>query len=237
MGAESTEQTYWKSVQVRFQQARRHSQGIAELSYSFLQYIRLCMTVGFFALPFVTHRGILCIIWKMFTVHITNAVQATSCVLGVLVMIPKIATWALHCGLSAAFAGGPGFFTSLGASDRVWYAILSMFGPAGPVLMLAGITTFIVIRDNLDGVYDKGQARLILNNPAKPCLSLWQKFSLVAKNQYDMLTLTEPTVVLFGMIPELMATWSLVWRGTAFEYLVAPKPLTHLIQGKSERQE
>merc|ERR1712066_695874 len=106
--AESTEQTYWKSVAVRFQQARRHSQGIAELSYSFLQYIRLCMTVGFSALPFVAHRGILCIIWKMFTVHITNAVQATS----------------------------------------------------------------VVVRDCRDGTYDKGQAGLILGNPAKPCLSL-----------------------------------------------------------------
>lgn len=229
--AESTEQTYWKSVAVRFQQARRHSQGVAELSYCFLQYIRLCMTVGFSTLPFVAHRGILCIIWKMFTVHIINCVQATSVVLGVLVTIPKFTTWALDGGLSAAFAGGQGFFASMGASDIVWYAVVSVFGSAGPVFMLAGITTFIVLRDSLDGTYDKGQAHLILSNPAKPCLSFWQKLSLVTQVQWDMSTLTEPTVFLYGMIPELMAAWSLVWRGTAFEYVVAPKPLT---QGESE---
>jgi len=229
--AESTEQTYWKSVAVRFQQARRHSQGIAELSYSLLQYIRLCMTVGFSALPFVSHRGILCIIWKMFTVHILNAVQATSLVLGAIFMILKLITWALEGGLSASFAGGQGFLASLGASDISWHAVMSIVGSAGPVMTLTTITTFVVVRDCLDGTYDKGQARLILNNPAKPCLSLWQKFSLLGRYQWEVMTLAEPTVLVYGMIPELMATWSLVWRGTSFEYSVAPKPLT---QGKGE---
>jgi len=229
--AESTEQTYWKSVAVRFQQARRHSQGIAELSYSFLQYIRLCMTVGFSALPFVSHRAILCIIWKMVTVHIINAVQATSLILAALVMISKFTTWALAGGLSAGFAGEQGFFASLGASDIAWHAVVSMLSPAAPVMMLGGISTFVVVRDCLDGTYDEGQACLILSNPAKPRLSSWQKFSLACRNQWDFATLSEPTVLLFGMFPELMATWSLVWRGTAFEYLVAPKPLT---QCKSE---
>merc|ERR1719401_2040085 len=133
--AESIEQTYWKSAAVRFQQARRHSQGIAELSYISLQYIRLCMTVGFSALPFVAHRGILCIMWKMFTVHIINAVQATSIILAALVMIPKFTTWALAGGLSAAFAGEQGFFASLGASDIAWHAVVSMVSPPAPVLI------------------------------------------------------------------------------------------------------
>merc|ERR1712190_286214 len=98
-------------------------------------------------------------------------------------MIPKVITWALDGGLSVAIAGGQGFLTSLGASDISWHAIMSMVGSAGPVLTLAGITTFVVVRDCLDGTYDKGQARLILSNPAKPRLSLWQKYSLVCLNQ------------------------------------------------------
>merc|ERR1712083_261506 len=30
--------------------------------------------------------------------------------------------------------------------------------------------------------------------------------------------------VMFGMIPELMAAWSLLWRGGVSEYIVAGKP-------------
>jgi hypothetical protein len=224
--AESVEQDTWESIKVRFTQARRHSQGIAELSYCFLQYIRLCMTVGFFTLPIATHRGVICVIWKMFTVHVTNTVQATSLVLGGLVMVQQLIMWALNGGLSAFLAGGTGFFSSMGITDVAWYAIMSALGPVWPVAMLSGATTFLVIQANLNGHYDAGQARLIQGNPAKPKLSLRQSLSLVVRNQWDMITLAEPTVVLFGMVPELMATWSLIWSGTAFEYLVAPKPLT-----------
>jgi hypothetical protein len=103
---------------------------------------------------------------------------------------------------------------------------MSALGPVWPVAMLSGATTFLVIQANLNGQYDAGQARLIQSNPAKPKLSWRQSLSLVARNQWDMITLAEPTVVLFGMVPELMATWSLIWSGMAFEYVVAPKPLT-----------
>jgi len=226
--AESAHQEYWSSVAVRFLQARRHAQGVAELAYSLLQYIRLCMTVGFFSIPLVTHRGITCIIWKMFTVHITNVVQATSLVLGVLAIVPKAVLWALGGGLSTFLAGGAGFFASVGATDVAWYAMVCTLGPLPPVMMLASFTTFVVVQDVLDGRHDVGQARLIQNNPAQPRLSLWQKISLLAWNQREIMTLGEPTVLLFGMVPELMAIWSLIWRGTAFQYLVAPKPLTRV---------
>jgi hypothetical protein len=224
--AESPEQETWSSIKVRFTQARRHSQGIAELSYCFLQYIRLCMTVGFFALPIATHRGALCVIWKMFTVHVTNTVQATSLCLGALVMVQKLTMWALNGGISTFLLGGADFFTSAGITETARYAMISIIGNVGPVTLLSALTTFLVIRANLNGHYDAGQARLIQNNPAKSELSMRQSLSLLARFEWDFLTLGEPTVMLFGMVPELMATWSLIWRGTAFEYLVAPKPLT-----------
>jgi len=71
-------------------------------------------------------------------------------------------------------------------------------------------------------------AGLIRDNPAeKALLSLQQKFKLAVNLQWEITTLTEPTVVIFGMIPSVMAAWSLIWRGLSFEYQVAPKPLTH----------
>merc|ERR1719230_1165847 len=110
-----------------------------------------------------------------------------------------------------------------------------MFGPAAPVLLLVTITTWLVVTDNLDGRYDKGQAGLILDNPAKPVLTFRQKLSLIAKNQFEVFNYTEPTVVLFSMIPELQATWSLIWRGTTFEYAVAPKPQAQTDMAKDKK--
>merc|ERR1712032_1000953 len=42
----------------------------------------------------------------------------------------------------------------------------------------------------------------------------------------------EPSIVVLGMIPELMASWSLA-RGAAFEYLVAGKPVKPTMQWRS----
>jgi hypothetical protein len=228
--AESANQEFWSSIKERFTQARRHSQGIAELSYCFLQYIRLCKTVGFFTLPFRTHMGIIAIIQKMFTVHVTNAVQATSLVLAALVTTLPLVMWVFDGGLDKFLAGGAGFFTTMGVTDIAWYAICSTIGPTTPIFMLTGGTTFLVVRDSLDGRYDCEQARFIQNNPAKPKLTFQQSLSLMFWSQYEIISCGEPTILLFGMIPELMAAWSLIWRGTAFEYIVAAKPVD---KGKS----
>merc|ERR1719408_491198 len=115
--AESIDQDYWKSIAVRFTQARRHSQGIAEISYLVLQYVRLCQTVGFRKLPFRTHTGCFGIFWKMFTVHIINVVQASSVVIGVLATIPSLILWVLSGGVSEWISSGVGFLASRGISE------------------------------------------------------------------------------------------------------------------------
>merc|ERR1719387_2572398 len=76
------------SVHARFQQARRHSQGIAELSYVLLQYYHLLQETGFWRLPLQTHAKILGIASKMGTVHIVNQVQAMALVFAMLLLIP-----------------------------------------------------------------------------------------------------------------------------------------------------
>jgi hypothetical protein len=72
---------YWASFVARFQQARRHCQGIAEVSYIFLQYFHLVAAVGLRRLPMLTHLKVLGIAWRLSTVHIINTVQAMSLVL------------------------------------------------------------------------------------------------------------------------------------------------------------
>jgi hypothetical protein len=173
--AESADQEYWSTIADRFVQARRHSQGVAELSYCLLQYIRLCMNVGFFKLPFVTHSGIICIMWKMFTVHITNSVQASAVVIGEFVVAAKLIRTVLAGEFLMLLAGNAGFLSSMGITDTAWRFVLSVLGPGNLLFALGQIIVCAVIIDVLEGRYDKGQRSMIQNNPAKPLLSFWQK--------------------------------------------------------------
>merc|ERR1719158_229931 len=81
------------SIHARFQQARRHSQGIAELSYVLLQYAHLLRETGIRRLPVSTHGKILGIAAKMGTVHIVNQVQALALVFAMLLLVPGALSW------------------------------------------------------------------------------------------------------------------------------------------------
>jgi len=70
---------WWASTVARFQEARRHSQGLAELGYFSFQYVRF-MAAGFSRLSIRTHTGIRSIAAKMFIIHIFNSVQPFSVV-------------------------------------------------------------------------------------------------------------------------------------------------------------
>ena len=67
------------STVARFQEARRHSQGLAALGYFLFQYVRL-MAAGFSCLSIRNHVGIRSIAVKMFIIHIFNSVQPFSVV-------------------------------------------------------------------------------------------------------------------------------------------------------------
>ena len=67
----------WAATVARFQEARRHSQGVAELGYVSFQYVRLT-GAGFTRLSIRSHMGIRSIAVKMFIIHIFNSVQPFS---------------------------------------------------------------------------------------------------------------------------------------------------------------
>jgi len=84
----------------RFQQARRHCMGVAELSYVLLQYVHLVLDTGFWHLPLHTHAGIWSLAWKMHTVHIMNNAQAFSFVAAAVTSLPSLFGWLYTGGLA-----------------------------------------------------------------------------------------------------------------------------------------
>ena len=216
---------WWASSVARFQQARRHSQGVAELGYVLLQYVRL-MAAGFSRLSIRAHRGILSIAAKMFIIHIFNSVQAFSVVVTVSMVIPRILAWVWSGGLSIAAGSlmSQGIAVTIGAESGnvARWLLVAAFGPTAPLAFLIGVTLYLVIGDVLEGRYTKDAT-----GETKDCiesLTLWRRISLIGCIQHDMIALGEPVIILYGLIPVTLAAWSLLFSGTKFEYIVAAKP-------------
>lgn len=240
---------YWASCWARFQQARRHSQGVSELSYVILQYITLMMTPGRRAMAFKTHMAVFNIAFKMANVHIIQMVQTLSILMATLFLVPQTIGWALGGGLSTLMgnAAVEGVFTALSSQSfggLAKWAIFSTFGPIPPIGMLMSVTSFLVVQDALSGKFTQD-----LFNPGKSfksvmpgmcpesqeseCegkrsglrpFSLWQSVQLFLMIQSDYFGCAYVTLIGYGLIPVTMACWSLLKRGQKFEYIVAAKP-------------
>jgi hypothetical protein len=223
------------SCHARFQQARRHSQGIAELSYTLFQYINLLRTVGFKGLTNKAHYMVLCILWKMNTVHLTNtlhafAVMLTSHCASVQVwdMIARgeLMNW-LTIDLPMKLSQGA-------SNDGIMYWTgASILGSFLPLSLMMSYTSYQVVKDSLEGRMvpflekrkaeaKEGKEGIPPAQDPKPLGALMQT-ALAALILFDYAVLAETTVVIFGLIPEVLACYSLA-RTNKFEYIVAAKP-------------
>lgn len=237
------------SVHARFQQARRHSQGIAELSYVLLQYAHLLRETGIWALPARTHSKILGIAAKMGTVHIVNQVQALALVFASLMLVPGAVYWVWSGGLSATFhvASSVGYFKAIwaatGGLGGLLKYLLAIFGPIPPMGLLMTATTTLVIMDVLEGrlTQTPGQkegtkdyltntdvqgAALISpgSKTGSASFGFMGRLKLFLHVQNDYFSMAHFTLLAYGLLPVSLAAWSLLRRGHKFEYIVAAKP-------------
>lgn len=151
---------YWASLRARFDQARRHSQGVVELGYVLLQYARLTANTGFFSLPFRTHVAISSIAIKIHTLHITATAQATALILTMATkLIPAIKNWVLAGGISAllssaSITGITGqAFDGFSALDSPLRALISSLCQISVVMVLYTFTAYLVVKDLVEGRY------------------------------------------------------------------------------------
>jgi len=229
---------YLQSCVARFLQARRHSQGVAELSYAMLQYSRVFVAGGGRRLTWSAHRKVIAICWKMAMVHIINNVQAVSLLLAFSVTGLAVLQWLWSGGYAELWSGGLAStgIANVSAYDAAKWALVGIFGPAPPVGIMSATAIFVVIKDVVEGRYmvgvapeapEAGSEEVKQDHLAPPPekLGMWKSTVLAAKTQYDMFSLAEPTILLYGMVPAIMASWSLLCKGPAFDYIVAEKPM------------
>jgi len=227
------------SVRARFQQARRHSQGVAELSYLLLQYARLLQAVGPRALAWATHRQFLMLIAKLLEAHIVSVAQGVGTVAALALLVPGAWRWcaAGGCTRMLAEAAAPGLAAVTGAvsvSGARW-ALCAIFGPVPPCMLLFILTTYVVARDLLEGRLARGGggaqgavrcAAAAAGQAAGQAgrLGLAARARLLGMVANDWLNMGYSSLLAYSLVPVALACHSLMWRGPAFEYVVAAKP-------------
>jgi len=153
---------YVSSLLARFQQARRHSQGVVELGYVLLQYARLA---GHSSLPRRTHMAIICIVVKLHTLHITATAQCFALIMaGVTKITPSIFRWITAGGMTTMLGqvlkGEFGRIVTQGfdhysALDSAQQAMAASVGQISGVTVLYSVTCFVVMRNMIEGEYYK----------------------------------------------------------------------------------
>jgi hypothetical protein len=150
---------YVASCWERFKQARRHSQGVVELGYVLLQYVRLMKLTGVLALPSQTHLSILAIAGKMHTLHITSTAQCFALIMAVATtIVPTTFRWVMAGGLQALWAShGADTSTQLlngwGALNLAQQALASSLSSISGVVVIYSVTCFVVVKDLFEGRY------------------------------------------------------------------------------------
>jgi hypothetical protein len=156
---ESPDGNYLSSVWARFQQARRHSQGVVELGYVLLQYTRLFQSTGFFKIPWRTHTAIMSIVFKIHTLHITATAQCFSLIMSfITTIIPNLLRFVLAGGIWVFVQDGTSgimqqLSTGWGALNFAQQALAASLGQVLGVTGLYSFTCWVVILDLIEGSY------------------------------------------------------------------------------------
>ncbi|CAJ1444239.1 unnamed protein product [Effrenium voratum] len=163
---ESTE-GYTASLFARFQQARRHTQGLVELGYVFLQWARLSSSVGFRKIPWRTHFSIAMIAAKMHTIHIIATNQCFALIMvGLVRVLPRlgsIAAWILQGGLLELFEDSSEISNSWSGLNRAQQALLGVLSQISGIMLLYALTCALVVADMVEGTYYRNATSAMLS--------------------------------------------------------------------------
>jgi hypothetical protein len=217
---------YFASCYARFQQARRHSQGVAEFSYILLQWISVWYeTHG--QMPLRSHAQIFCLAYKYCTVHIWNTVTA----MFYLLISFMSSLMFLQSLIDGSFVERAYSFYNFDAQEEDKEMVLYLLATI-PLQVTAGICMisgcFLVFKDSLEGRYCP--LHLMISADEKKSgkevqyMTFWESCKLFVWIAAEMISLAAPGLVVFGCIPLILAAISLSTNGHKFEYIVAAKP-------------
>eukprot|EP00933_Yihiella_yeosuensis_P049795 TRINITY_DN4715_c0_g1_i4.p1 TRINITY_DN4715_c0_g1~~TRINITY_DN4715_c0_g1_i4.p1 ORF type:complete len:409 (+),score=65.54 TRINITY_DN4715_c0_g1_i4:858-2084(+) len=237
-----------QSIYCRFQQARRHSQGLAELSYVYLQHFHVLKSEYASRLAWSTHARILAVGGKMASVHIIANIHSLAIMLATAVLVPGFIRWLLSTGLAEIFEalstrGIEGLLSLPSVAGIDIKGILcAIFGPIPPMGFSMTAVTYLVVLDTVEGRLTKDVAQppdpnedaTTLAAPDVQCcargqngIGMWERIKLFLMIQTDYFGGAFITLFCYGLWPASLAAFSLMKQnGMGFEYVVGVKPTT-----------
>jgi len=211
---------YWATWKARWDQAKRHCQGVSELSFSLLATWDMLCTLPWSMYNFHFLMQLMKVLARPFMIHMVPVCQAMA--LGVLTLY-----WLLH------------HRTVPYCPDRIWMA-----SSDGDTLLcgLAGawaLTWPVMIPFALVAIANYRFIRVAFMEPKEEVGSsgsLWHRedgevpptcgskvLTLVGTILFDCLVLMGPLMVPYGLFAEVVGCWNVLMRGNHFKYVTAAK--------------
>jgi len=224
----------------RWLQAKRHAQGVAELSYALLA---ACDTLRQVPLEFCSAAllwPLARIIVKLLYIHLLPSCQFVAMV--------------ALCLLQAQYAGGGGLpacseEAAAGRGTRVLCAVAGVWAPAWPV----AVPMLFIVASSVLLVWTSFLQPAAKGSAADGSISgrLWSDENggfpkggpraspqrLVALVAFDVLVFGGLLVVPYGVMPAVLAFWGVCLRGNRFHYVTAAKAMSTSLQKAPPQQQ
>jgi hypothetical protein len=241
---------YCRSLAERYTQARRHMQGVSEVSFCLLQYVTLLKNFSLFRLPLSIHWRAWQVFHTMLGAHLMPFLHV-ACLLMTNYLFAKHFLKAngrldtsecehvptpwdsfrpmedLSHEISKPF-GGSNMFASC---YLFHYAPYVSFPPA-LLMWLGGVTMALdfLYCAHLDTI-DAATAPVApfqtysKSDGGRPSMGFIRtRIWTIVSSLVELITLSPVAVVGFAMIPEAQAVWSIARKGNALQYITAAKP-------------
>lgn len=229
---------WFKTMRARFQQARRHAEGVAELSYLVLQWFSFCDEFATSLWTRIPPFKVLNLLRKYITIHL--GLQIHTSTMFALAVAGHVYVWRKY-GVSLSFLEN--IRLVLLQDDRIIMVSTLLVLLHGTVLVfLISMATYVTISDYFSGLYrcalPSETGTMLLQNmaqdthdvnddswarrftPREP-LYFYKRMFLLVRIVFESAILAPISVFFDSTIPMLLAVTS---QGQHFEYVVAAKP-------------
>eukprot|EP00747_Dinoflagellata_sp_TGD_P161974 gnl/TRDRNA2_/TRDRNA2_179064_c0_seq1.p1 gnl/TRDRNA2_/TRDRNA2_179064_c0~~gnl/TRDRNA2_/TRDRNA2_179064_c0_seq1.p1 ORF type:complete len:697 (+),score=170.16 gnl/TRDRNA2_/TRDRNA2_179064_c0_seq1:80-2170(+) len=232
-------ESYWQTWVDRWNQATRHTQGVAEFSYALLATYDCIMTLPWNIKSFHLFFRMWKVVFRLWCMHMLPILQGVALFVLTLYWYIKERQVPM-CPDRIWVMGGdknPPAETILCGLAGAWCLVWPMFIP----LMLITFSNYLFVKTMFLDPYEKeahGKKKLSLwtkqnggnveDLPDMPECTRWGsiRHALAVVIIVDCVVLVGPIMVPYGMITMLLAYWNVCFKGNQFTYIAATKAMS-----------
>lgn len=188
------------------------------------------------------HARILSCAGKMANVHLVTVLHSLVVLVATVMTVFGVARWLLSQDPQQllqllATRSSEGLLNLQSLASLKW-VLCAVLGPIPPAGMMMSATTYLIVKDTMEGKLSRDIAIAKKLGPTELAapdvqgsvkgpdgMGWWQRLQLFCMITADNLNSGFVTLMIYGLVPETMAAWSLLRnKGMGFHYTVGAKP-------------